>query len=632
MTYASSELALLCWLLMMMVVFLLSASDAGAAETHRITVRSDIGGWQGPVCWAEAGQPLHVQAQGRWTIQAGERPTVGPGGYEKKRKKFPLGALVMQVGCHTDNLSNKDEPRRDPVVVERHAVEGNLRVVPEHGGLVYFYINDGRTGDNAGQLHAQVTGGQTAPVIGLGSPLLEDWPASISDLKAPWGEFQGQHIVLTLPTESMRKVDDPGKLMEFWDGIYRSYCELAGRAPAKAKTRYVPDVDISHGFMHAGNPIMYKMSTIPKLIDMQHPGFPNWGFLHELGHNFQQSVYTFGGTGEVTCNIFTLYGFHSIEREDMVEKKWRKGAEKKPHYLEEGADFNGTWKRTPFLALHTYHELIREFGWEAIKEMFRGYNSLPRQSRPRSDADKRDTFVVLMSRAVNRDLTPYFKVWGLPFSDSAARAVRGLKPWYGNEGREAYEEVKKREQRKQQQSASIVDKLRRQENLIAVKPSRWKTDYRMNYHWVEKPLRKSLRARRGQMDIRCTQGQCLRATHPLRIEGDFALFVRGVYFDKKGGHPYYRDAGHVALTPRGDVNKDMRVAIPRRGSTPEKGRPFALTLVRAGGRVSAEVNGKEAIVEYRQCSEDFQGYVAVMLGAGDRLLVQRMGLFVNGGS
>ena len=234
---------------------LLLPAPVGRKESvvQTFVVRANVHGWRGPACWAEKGEPLTVKPRGTWKIGRGNVPSIGPSGYEKKLGNFNYGALVMQIGCHTDDLSKKPNARRPPVVVERHSVGGVVTVVPKYGGVVYFYVNDRTPADNAGTIDVAIEGGRLAPVVGYHSPLLgAQWPGSLDSLDAPWGEFQGDYIVLTLPTEEMRKVKDPVKLMKWWDQLYLHYCELDGRRPSQEKTRFVPDVDILVGGMHAG--------------------------------------------------------------------------------------------------------------------------------------------------------------------------------------------------------------------------------------------------------------------------------------------------------------------------------------------------------------------------------------------
>jgi len=426
----------------LIVILVLNTSAAYGQGTGPITfvVRAEQPGWQGPVGWAEKGVPVQIRASGNWTTNVGtKRPVyVGPEGYDKKRGDFRLGALILQIGCHTDNLSQKKNPKRPPVVVERHAVPGQLVVTPQHGGLVYFYMNDIEFKNNAGAMQVSVAGALPAAVIGKDSDVLRGWPESVAHIKAPWGEFQGDHVVLTLPIEHMRDVKDPGRLMHWWDTLYLHYCGLDGRNPRPLKERFVPDVDLSAGSMHSGYPIVYHMLRIAEIANMDHPKFPRWGFLHELGHRFQRSDYGFEGTGEVTCNIFTLYGYHMMGMEHAVDTKLglpsgglrTKVRSKTIEYFGKGRRFED-WQRDPMLGLATFIELIDAFGWDAFKKMFRAYWSLPSDQRPRNDDEKRDLFLKVMSRCTNCNLAPFMDRWGIPVSRRARAAVSHLRPWSG---------------------------------------------------------------------------------------------------------------------------------------------------------------------------------------------------------
>ena len=98
-------------------------------------------------------------------------------------------------------------------------------------------------------------------------------------------------------------------------------------------------------------------------------------------------------------------------------------------YLATGPDFEGRWKRSPFLALLMYMQLQEAFGWEAYKKVFREYRDLPRGQRPRSDNEKRDQWLVRFSRTVGRNLGPFFQAWGVPTSDKARASIAKLPAW-----------------------------------------------------------------------------------------------------------------------------------------------------------------------------------------------------------
>jgi hypothetical protein len=166
-----------------------------------------------------------------------------------------------------------------------------------------------------------------------------------------------------------------------------------------------------------------------KLVGEGHGGV--WGLYHEMGHNHQSGLWTFGGTVEVTVNLFTLYVLDTVcgtppSKHPRVSGKARE--KKIKRYLKGGPDFD-QWKRDPFLALMMYVQLQEAFGWDAFKKVFAEYRRLPGGERPRSDAAKRDQWLIRFSRIVGRDLGPFFQAWGVPTSEKARAAVADLPDW-----------------------------------------------------------------------------------------------------------------------------------------------------------------------------------------------------------
>ena len=97
-------------------------------------------------------------------------------------------------------------------------------------------------------------------------------------------------------------------------------------------------------------------------------------------------------------------------------------------YLADGAKF-AAWKSAPFLALQMYAQIREAFGWGAYKRVFAEYRALPAGERPRNDGEKRDQWLVRMSRTVGRNLGPFFEAWGVPTSVAARAAVKDLPDW-----------------------------------------------------------------------------------------------------------------------------------------------------------------------------------------------------------
>lgn len=202
--------------------------------------------------------------------------------------------------------------------------------------------------------------------------------------------------------------------MEYWDRVADACADLATISrERRSPERYVADVQISAGYMHAGYPIMTHLDAAPRMVDLTYLADKtkggDWGMFHEIGHNHQHPDWTFDGTGEVTVNLFTLYiietvvgrvpGYHVRWTDDELAEIFRK-------HRAAGASFD-KWKSDPFLALAMYVQMQRAFGWDAFKKVFAEYRDLPQSERPKDDNEKRDQWMVRFSRAVGKNLGPF---------------------------------------------------------------------------------------------------------------------------------------------------------------------------------------------------------------------------------
>jgi hypothetical protein len=151
-----------------------------------------------------------------------------------------------------------------------------------------------------------------------------------------------------------------------------------------------------------------------------------------MGHAHQNPMWTFGGTGEVTVNIFTVLALSTINGypldHDAMRTSPAEAWKRFDAHRAAGAPFDA-WKSDPFLALQTYAMLWHAFGWEAYRATFRAYDDLPAENRPRTDDQKRDLFAVQFSQVVGRNLVPYFRAWGVPLSDGLEERLASLPEW-----------------------------------------------------------------------------------------------------------------------------------------------------------------------------------------------------------
>jgi len=340
--------------------------------------------------------------------------------------------LKVRIGSTTCRLWNLARWSRVPEVTREFSLEKpRTEAVNAFGGLVYIVVPGGC---RLGSVPVRLSDAVEAPFFQLGRTSLADWrTGGLRDRPAPWAEIASDKAILTVPSTVIRSLDDPESLCRFWDRILDTCAAFAAR-PADDRARperYVVDVQLCAGYMHAGYPIMIPMDAAPRLVDHQLLSTKgDWGLFHETGHNHQSRDWTFSGTGEVTVNLFTLY---ILDRVCGIAPATGRMSEpgirsKVTRYFTSGPDFR-EWQGDPFLALAMYVQLQQGFGWEPFTRVFADYRALAAEERPKTDEQKRDQWLVRFSRAVGRDLGPFFQTWGVPISDAARSSIRELPEW-----------------------------------------------------------------------------------------------------------------------------------------------------------------------------------------------------------
>ena len=390
-----------------------SVPDSAPSTSASIEVcpsREGKGAWQNTGLYAPPGKPLRI------TVTNGTK----------------VDGVSVRIGCHEDDLWHLSEWKRVPqITTVESIVYPTTNTANPFGGLVYFQIDNPKTPN----FIVTIDGAIAAPYFQLGTTSNADWNAMVSR-PAPWAELTTGPggITLTIPTDVARKIKDPTAIMEHWAKVQVAAAELAAwpaPAPGIRGQRFVADVQISAGYMHSGYPIMTHLDAASFMTDTNGLTEHGWGPYHELGHNHQSPLWTFEGTTEVTCNIFTLYVLETVCGVNDAEKARvlnDEGSAKRARYLAEGAKFEA-WKADPFLALQMYAMVKRDFGWKPFKAVFAEYERLAPAERPKVDAAKRDQWMVRLSKAINKNLGPFFQAWGVPTSDAARQSIADLPAW-----------------------------------------------------------------------------------------------------------------------------------------------------------------------------------------------------------
>ena len=155
-------------------------------------------------------------------------------------------------------------------------------------------------------------------------------------------------------------------------------------------------------------------------------------FLLELGHNMQRDEWTFDGSTEVTVNLFSMHAMMRMLNLDLTEIKWlRDQASSFADYFRTTPNYSD-WQNNFGLALVTFAQLIKHFGWQPMYTFMKNYEidiANEAATLPVTNQDKIDQWVVRYSQIINLNIKPQFEMFGLSVSDAVDAELSHLSLW-----------------------------------------------------------------------------------------------------------------------------------------------------------------------------------------------------------
>ncbi|KAM4589948.1 TRPM8 channel-associated factor homolog isoform 1-T2 [Fundulus diaphanus] len=333
----------------------------------------------------------------------------------------------IQIGCQTDHL-NAAELKRPPCVHQRFPVTSEMiQVWNLWGGLIYLVAPPETQAEG---LEVVVQMAVPAPYYKSRVTTEADW-SLLRMAPSPWAELEFDNIILTVPSEAIRQLEHPDELAVFWNDIMKAIADLAAK-PHKfpRKERFVADVQISYGWMHAGYPIMAHKASAVELVSVKNAKTEGiWGPIHELGHNQQRDCWEFPShTTECTCNLWSVY-VHEVVfgiKRDKAHPAMTDADRKKriKDYVKGGRNLS-SW--SVWVALETYMQLQEKFGWDAFKKVFAAYHKM--DNFPQDNEGKMNLYAETFSQTVGLNLTGFFKAWGWPIEQATEEKLSSLPAW-----------------------------------------------------------------------------------------------------------------------------------------------------------------------------------------------------------
>ncbi|MCF3112209.1 M60 family metallopeptidase [Niabella sp. CC-SYL272] len=343
-----------------------------------------------------------------WNRRAPEgiEPTKDPAGWGIKRQEFLLknGVNIIELQKY-DGLAYidyySDEPEKEqPIRV--HFVNGKVNG--------YFDIT--RNND-------------------------ADWNRLIDHAVYPIIDARGRHIQIAYPAEDCKKYayGRGVELISNYDSlVYRQHRILGlikyNKVP---KNHILARVNYNYYMFRDGDGVAYMGTkpgnAMPLVIDPARviKGDPCWGFSHEVGHVHQLRPYlNWGGLGEVSNNIFSLYGTTSFGNKSRIseQKNYQKARDsiiaRNICYLQDKDVFN---RLIPFWQLQLYFtgpggyadfypDLFEAFRLQGAEENNKEHRSGGWGNRGRNPAVYQLNFVKTVCQVGKTDLTDFFEKYG----------------------------------------------------------------------------------------------------------------------------------------------------------------------------------------------------------------------------
>lgn len=350
--------------------------------------------------------------------------------------EVPPGAenVSVQIGSHDDDLRGTATWNRVPLLVHfKKLTPGTVQVNSPYGGMIYLIPMKPTPGQKA---TIRISGAVQAPYYELGKTTAAQWDAMRSSPATPIAELKSGRIVLNVPSEFIRDLTNPEELMKTWDDIVDSSDRLSGQslqAPLphladRYPRYYVVDRQIKSGALHAGYPIMAPFGAGRDLVNLDYVKTKAWGYWHELGHEYQQSAWTWSDVGEVTVNIFSLYMQEKFGNpSELLKTKGGKTYYQRAVEFLASTDPNKRYGQTDnYDRLVLFKQLQMAYGWDFFTRIFTTYREMPKDRLPKTNQEQIDTFAVTASSVAGHDLTEFFVKWAVGLSVEGKARIQAL--------------------------------------------------------------------------------------------------------------------------------------------------------------------------------------------------------------
>jgi hypothetical protein len=333
------------------------------------------------------------------------------------------------------------DPTKDPagwgIVKQQFKLQNGVNIIEVKGfdGLAYVdYYSDAPEKENPVKIH--FAGAKVNGYFDISKNNDTDWNNLIDNAVYPVMDARGAHIQIVYPTADCKKYaySRGVELISNYDSlVYRQHRILGlikyNKVP---KNHILARVNYNYYMFRDGDGVAYMGTTpgnaMPLVVDPARviKGDPCWGFSHEVGHVHQvRPFFNWGGLGEVSNNIFSLYGTTSFGNKSRLseQKNYQKAKDsiiaRKICYLQDKDVFN---RLVPFWQLQLYFSGVGNYKdfYPDLFESFRQQGvAISAQgakggwgNRGRNPAESQLNYVKTACEVSKTDLTEFFDQYG----------------------------------------------------------------------------------------------------------------------------------------------------------------------------------------------------------------------------
>ncbi len=362
--------------------------------------------------------------------------------------------LVVQIGVHVDRTFHLPKWHRFPQLSREWKLnQATIQAGCAFGGLVIIGVPPGC---NLGRTEVRISGAVQAPAFVLGESSPAEWNSTLKHAPGAWGYIQSSDFCSYLPRSVLRQIDDPERIAKYWQTVITTADQHLGYGDWRKRGEGAyTDRDISAGYGHAGYPVVMAYGDRDRLAK-RGPDDGDWGFLHEIGHTFQDSFdgnYTIATHAEVDVNLVPGIIKMLVHDVTCIDNRSHNTFDAKPRLaavklFQAAPPAQQTWDRackTP-AAYDFYFTLAECFGWDLYgRALGRLMNFLKHPEHEpelnaldqKSPNHKRDRFFLLFCQESGHNLLPHFQKYGLGkgnfgLSPTVLAKVKALPEWSGN--------------------------------------------------------------------------------------------------------------------------------------------------------------------------------------------------------